>query len=131
MRELTVEAKLENVEKVQDFVRSALEDCPLKIQMQIAIVVDEIFSNIARYAYEHEAGHTTVRVTIGKEIAIAFEDNGIEYNPLDKADPDVSLDVEERDIGGLGIFMVKNLMDSVAYSREGSHNVLTIRKRIP
>jgi len=134
MNEIYIEAKLENVDAVLDFVTEQLESggrvspCPPKIQSQIEIAVDEIFSNIARYAYAPDVGGATVRVTVGSEITIEFEDSGMQYNPLSESAPDTTPPVSKRKIGGLGIFMVKNIMDSVEYRREGSKNILTIKK---
>lgn len=130
MKELVVEARIENLEQVQDFIRGALDACPPKIRSKIAISVDEIFSNIAHYAYDHQVGSAIVRVQVDGDIRIEFEDNGIAYNPLDKDDPDLTLDTQEREIGGLGIFMVKNLMDSVEYIRKDHKNVLIIQKNL-
>ena len=131
MRELIVEAKLENADRVQDFVRAGLAGCPAKTQAQLAIVADEVFSNIARYAYAQAGGHVAVRLAAGEDITLEFEDSGAPYDPLAKADPDLSLGLEEREVGGLGIFMVKNLADRVEYRREGHRNLLTIKKNMP
>ena len=107
-----------------------INDCPVKIQNQIGIAVDEIFSNIARYAYHPQTGGAAVRVAVDDNITIEFEDSGAAYDPLSADTPDMTLPVEERGIGGLGIFMVRNIMDSVEYRREGNKNILTIRKRL-
>ena len=130
MNELIIKAKLENMDAVLDFVNGRIETCPPKVQNQIGIAVDEIFSNIARYAYSPEDGEATVRITVGDDITIEFEDSGVAYDPLSNDDPDISLSAEEREIGGLGIFMVKKLMDSVEFRREGNKNILTIKKRL-
>jgi anti-sigma regulatory factor (Ser/Thr protein kinase) len=130
MTELIIEATIENMDAVLDFVNERIGDCPLKIQNQIGIAVDEIFSNIARYAYHPEVGGATVRIAIDDNITIEFEDRGLAYDPLSADRPDTTLPAEEREIGGLGIFMVKNIMDSVEYRREGNKNILAIRKRI-
>jgi len=130
MDELFIEATLENIEIVIGFVNARIEDCPPKIKNQIEIAVDEIFSNIARYAYHPAVGNATVRMLVDSEIIIEFEDSGIAYDPLSAEDPDITLSIEERKIGGLGIFMVKNLMDSVEYRRSGDNNILTIKKRL-
>jgi len=131
MDELIIEATLENMETVLDFVNEKIWNCPMKTQNQIRIVVDEIFSNIVRYAYKPKSGGAAVRIAVGDEITIEFEDSGVAYDPLAKEDPDVSLSAEEREIGGLGLFMVKNLMDSVEYRRDGNKNILTIKKSLP
>ncbi len=128
MNEIFIEAKLDNMEKVQEFVRGHLGECPPKTKNQISIAVDEIFSNICHYAYHPETGCALVRVTVDSDITIEFEDNGVEYNPLTSDSPDVSLSLDERETGGLGIFMVKNIMDSVEYCREANKNILRIKK---
>ena len=135
MKELTVEAKTTNIEAVTDFVNEQLEalDCPIKAQMQIAIAIDELFGNIAHYAYNPEIGQATVRVEVVEEplsVVITFIDNGVPYDPLAKADPDTTLSAEERDIGGLGIYMVKKSMDDIAYEYKDGHNILKIKKNL-
>ena len=129
MNELIVEAKIENMDAVLGFVGKELEDCPSKIRNQIMIAVDEIFSNIARYAYDTGIGAAAVRIAAGDDIIVEFEDSGMAYNPLTADNPDTTLPAEERVIGGLGIYMVKNIMDSVEYRREGNKNILTIKKK--
>jgi len=129
MNKLVIEAKLEKMGEVLDFVDDRLSDCPVKIRNQIGIAADEIFSNIARYAYAPKTGYAEIRVNAGDEITVEFADSGIAYNPLETADPNVSVEAEERKIGGLGIFLVKKLMDSVEYRRENGMNILTVRKR--
>ena len=133
MSELTLEAKLENLDRVLAFVDKFLEDldCSPKPQMQIDIAVEELFVNIAKYAYTPAIGSMTLRIEkdpIG--VAITFIDRGVPYNPLAKLDPDVTLSAEERQIGGLGIFMVKKSMDNMEYKHEAGQNILTIRKKI-
>ena len=129
MEELLVEAKLENMDTVVDFINARLVDCNKKTQNQIGIAVDEVFSNIVHYAYTPEVGKAIVRIAVDSEvIAIEFEDNGIEYNPLFEKEPDITSSVEEREISGLGVFMLKNIMDSVEYKRKNSKNILTIKK---
>lgn len=133
MKEITVAANIEQLERVLAFIESELEaqECPMKAQMQIAIAVEEIFVNIAHYAYHPVEGEATIRIRIGGEplqVTIQFLDGGKPYNPLEKSDPDTTLDAEERDIGGLGIFMVKKSMDSLAYNYEEGKNILTIKK---
>jgi len=133
MKELELEALTDNLSKVQAFVDEQLEeaDCPIKIQMQIDIAVEEIFVNIAHYAYSTETGKVTVRIEILPDppsVDITFIDKGIPYDPLAKPDPDVTLSAEERKIGGLGIFMVKKSMDDVKYQYLDGHNILTLKK---
>lgn len=130
MKELIVDAVIENLGTVLDFVSSELEanECSMKMQTQIAIAVEEIFVNIANYAYNPEIGGAVIRVSVGDEVVIEFEDKGVPYNPLEKGDPDITAEAEEREIGGLGIFMVKNIMDEVEYRYEAGKNILIIKK---
>ena len=135
MKELTVEAKNTNIEAVTNFVNEQLEalDCPMKAQMQIDIAIDELFGNIAHYAYNSEIGKATVRVEVIEDplaVVITFIDNGVPYDPLAKADPDTTLSAEEREIGGLGIYMVKKSMDDITYEYKDGQNILTIKKKI-
>ena len=135
MKELTIAATVENIETVTDFVNEQLEahDCPMKAQMQIDIAIDELFGNIAHYAYNPEVGQATVRVEVIEDplsVVITFIDNGVPYDPLAKEDPDVTLSAEERKIGGLGIFMVKKTMDDITYEYKDGQNILTIKKNL-
>ena len=135
MKELTIAATVENIETVTDFVNQQLEalDCPIKAQMQIDIAIDELFGNIAHYAYNPDIGQATVRVEVVENplaVIITFIDNGIPYDPLAKDDPDVTLSAEERALGGLGIYMVKKSMDDVTYAYRDGQNVLTIKKKL-
>ena len=135
MKELTVVATVENIETVTDFVNEQLEalDCAMKAQMQIDIAIDELFGNIAHYAYNPEVGSATVRVEVIEDplaVTITFIDNGVPYDPLAKADPDTTLSAEERDIGGLGIYMVKKSMDDIIYEYKDGQNILTIKKSL-
>ena len=135
MKELTIEAKTSNIETVTDFVNEQLEalDCPMKAQMQIDIAIDELFGNIAHYAYNPEIGQATVRVEVVEDplsVVITFIDNGVPYDPLAKADPDTTLSAEEREIGGLGVYMVKKSMDDITYEYKAGQNILTIKKNL-
>ena len=135
MTELTIAATVENIEKVTAFVDEQLEalDCPMKAQMQIDIAIDELFGNIAHYAYNPEIGQATVRVEVLENplaVTITFIDNGTPYDPLAKADPDTTLSAEERDVGGLGIYMVKKSMDEITYEYLEGRNILKIKKNI-
>ena len=110
MKELHIDAVVENLPKVTAFVDEQLEalDCPMKAQMQIDIAIDELFSNIAYYAYAPDTGDATVQVeAVSGGVEVTFIDRGVPYDPLSNQDPDTGLSVEEREIGGLGIFMVK------------------------
>lgn len=135
MKELTIAATVENIETVTEFVNEQLEalDCPMKAQMQIDIAIDELFSNIAHYAYSPETGEAMVRfevVQAPRSVVLTFIDKGVPYNPLSNTDPDTGLSAEERDAGGLGIYIVKKSMDEIAYAYEDGKNILSIRKRI-
>ena len=135
MKELTIAATVENIETVTDFVNEQLEvlDCPMKAQMQIDIAIDELFGNIAHYAYNPEIGQATVRVEVVEDplsVVITFIDKGVPYDPLAKADPDTTLSSEEREIGGLGIYMVKKSMDDITYEYKAGQNILTIKKNL-
>ena len=135
MKELNIEATVNNIPTVTEFVNAELEslDCPVKAQMQIDIAIDELFGNIAQYAYDPETGPATVRVEVEEEpmaVIITFIDHGKPYDPLKGADPDVSLSAEERSIGGLGIFLVKKTMDEITYEYKDGHNILKIRKNM-
>ena len=105
----------------------------MKAQMQIDIAIDELFGNIARYAYNPEVGPATVRVEVLNDplaVEITLIDGGIPYDPLKKEDPDITLSAEQREIGGLGIFMVKKSMDSITYEYKDGKNILAIKKNL-
>ena len=133
--EIEIEATEENLDQVLAFIDRHLEavDCPMKIQMQIDVAVEEIFVNIAKYAYAPDKGNARVRVEVDEEpvtVTITFVDHGTPYDPLAKEDPDVTLSAEERPIGGLGIFMVKNTMDDVFYEYKDGQNILSLKKNL-
>ncbi|MBR2215616.1 MAG: ATP-binding protein [Selenomonadaceae bacterium] len=133
-KELTLAAKVENLDTVNEFVASFI--APLapspKAVMQLDLVVEELFVNVASYAYETE-GDFTLRGKLDPaeaKVELKFIDAGKPYNPLEKAEPDLDLSLEERDIGGLGIFLVKKNVDDIEYQRSDGQNILTIRKRL-
>ena len=133
--ELEIEAEIENLPEVQAFVERQMEDidCPMKAQMQFALAVEEIFVNIASYAYVPGKGKATVRVECLENpttVCITFIDHGVPYDPLAKMDPDVTLGAEERTIGGLGIFLTKKTMDDVSYEYKDGRNILRLKKKI-
>ena len=135
MAELTVDALVSNLDQVLAFVDGQLEtmDCSMKAQMQIDVAVEEIYVNIANYAYAPETGKAYISVQPDPDnasVTIEFRDNGIPFDPLAKADPDVTLSAEERNIGGLGIYMVKKSMDALEYSRKDGQNIMTITKKL-
>ena len=135
MKELTLDATVETIPAVTDFVTEQLEafECPMKAQMQLDIAIDELFGNIAHYAYSPGAGPATVRVELFAEprsVAVTFIDGGVPYDPLKKEDPDTGLSAEEREIGGLGVYMVKKSMDAMTYEYRDGQNVLKITKKL-
>ena len=130
-----MKAAVENIPAVTEFVDGVLESigCPLRPQMQINVAIDEIFSNIAHYAYPDKEGDATVQVSYDEQrrtVTVCFRDRGVPYNSLDKSDPDVSLPAVERAVGGLGIFLVKKLMDNITYEYADGMNILCITKNI-
>ena len=131
--ELTIDACMEGLDDMMAFVDGHIEEygCSPRVQTQIDVAVEEVFVNIASYAYTPDTGPATVRLEINDEvIIITFIDSGTPYDPLSKPDPDVTLPAEDRPIGGLGIFLVKKNMDSVSYNYENGKNVLQLQKRI-
>ena len=133
--ELDIEADTKNLSKVLGFVEKHLSaiKCPMKARMQIMVAAEEIFVNIANYAYAPGKGRARVRVEVTKEpitVTITFIDKGTQYDPLKKRDPDVTLPATEREIGGLGIFLVKKTMDDVAYEYRDGQNILRLKKNL-
>ncbi len=133
MKELTLPATIENIDVATDFIDEELEahNCPMKAITQINIALDELFSNIARYAYPDSQGMATVRIDIDSErIFLQLADSGIEFNPLKNDDPDITASIDNRSVGGLGIFMVKKTMDEVKYEYINNQNIISIIKKI-
>lgn len=135
MSELTVTAAVENIETVTDFVNEALQQhhCPTKALIQIDVAIDELFGNIAKYAYGANSGEVTIRLEVSddpKMVTVTFTDQGMPYDPLSAAEPDVTLCAQDRPIGGLGIYLVKKSMDQVSYRHEDGRNILSIKKYI-
>ncbi|MBO4228925.1 MAG: anti-sigma factor antagonist [Clostridia bacterium] len=133
--ELELEAVAENLPEVHTFVNERLEaaDCPPNARMQIDVAVEEIFINIASYAYAPEKGKASVRVEIGQDpltVTITFVDHGVPYDPLSREDPLLDVPASEREIGGLGIFLTKKLMDNVSYEYRDGKNILTLKKNL-
>ena len=135
MQTMTLPAVIESIPKVTAWIDETLEklDCSMKAQMQIDVAIDEIFSNIARYAYQDGEGSATVECDFDEAsrlFSITFLDQGIPFDPLRQSDPDTTLITEEREIGGLGIFVVKKTMDEISYEYRDGRNVLCLKKRI-
>lgn len=135
MDEIKIKAVTENLKAVLDFVDGCLKEMSAsrKVQMQINVSVEELFVNIAHYAYSPDTGMAVIQVETdhdNNQVSITFKDMGKPYNPIEKPDPDVTLSAEERSIGGLGIYMVKKNMDDMRYEYKDGQNILTITKKI-
>lgn len=135
MKGITIEANRENLLQVQSFIDRELEaaDCPMATQIAIDVAVEELFVNIASYAYGGKSGPATIQVHINENptsAEITFIDCGKQYDPLAKPDPDVTLAAKDRKKGGLGIFMVKNSMDDIKYEYKDGKNILTLIKNL-
>ena len=132
MKELRIEASRDRINEVMDFVTSELtrHNCPPELQNGINVSVEETFSNIANYAYTPAKGDALIGISVGDEAIIRFEDMGRPFNPLEQAAPDLDKPIMEREIGGLGIYLTRKLMDRLDYERLGDKNVLTIYKKI-
>ena len=133
MEIIRIPAKTEYLDQVLEFVRAQLKTigCTYKSIIQMEIAVEEIFVNIANYSYGEETGIATISVETSDDpycAEVTFSDSGIPYNPLAKPDPNISLGIKERPIGGLGIYMVKKSMDDVKYNYKDGQNILTIHK---
>jgi len=132
---LEIEADGANLPTVLDFIDRHLTSagCSPKIKMQLSIAAEEIFVNIANYAYKPGRGLASVKVEVADDplvVTITFMDNGNPFDPTQASDPDVSLTAEERNEGGLGIFMTKQMMDDVSYTYEGGKNILRLKKGV-
>ena len=135
MDKLQIVANEKNLDTVNEFVNAKLDDveCLPQTRMQIELAVEEIFINIASYAYRPDEGPVTIRVTVEDapiRVILTFIDKGKPFDPVAKKDADVTLPPEEREIGGLGIFLVKKTMDSVKYEYKDGQNILTVVKNV-
>ena len=133
MEMITVEAATDNLQQVIDFSTERLEahDCSMKTVMQMELVIEELFVNVASYAYDSVAGDVTVCIDFTENpsaVEMTFIDGGKPYNPLERPDPDTTLDLEEREIGGLGIFLVKKNVDEISYEYADRKNILRVKK---
>ena len=131
--ERTFDASDDKLHDVLSFVEEELEkhDVSMKTMMAINVAVEEIFVNIAHYAYEGRPGKAVVGMNFDEDnVHIYLVDNGIPFNPLEMKDPDITAGVDEREIGGLGIYMVKKSMDKCTYERRNNQNVFVMRKAI-
>ena len=135
MTNKTFPAKTKSLNEVLGFVEETLEDfeCPVKIQTAICVAIEEVFVNVAHYAYPEDSGDMTLHIgfdEVSRAITFRMTDKGVPFDPLKKPDPDITLSAEEREIGGLGIFIAKKTMDSLSYAYENGENVLTMIKKI-
>ncbi len=135
MTDKTFPAKTESLADVIGFVEQTLEgfECPMKIQMAICVAIEEVFVNVAHYAYPDGEGNMKLYIGFNEEtrdITFRMTDKGVPFDPLKKPDPDITLSAEEREIGGLGIFITKKTMDTVTYNYENGENILTMIKKI-
>lgn len=135
MKSITVPAELSQLDAVLAFINEALENagCPVKTSVAINIAAEEVFVNIANYAYDDRPGEATVGVSVdecAKVARLEFIDGGKPYNPLARKDPDIERSSQEREIGGLGVFMVKKMMDEVAYQYKDGRNVFSFCKAL-
>ena len=131
----TFPAKIEALSDVLGFVDQTLEEyaCPMKIQMAVCVAIEEVFVNVAHYAYGEGEGDMTLGIGFDSEsrnITFRMTDKGVPFDPLKKPDPDITLSAEDREIGGLGIFITKKTMDTVTYAYENGENILTMIKKI-
>lgn len=131
MRKITLPAKLEFLYEAIAFICTFAQENGFKEEYnRVELTVEEIFSNIAAYAYPDSEGTVEIKCWMEADsLVLEFTDSGIAYNPLDKPDPDINLPAEIRPIGGLGIFFVKSCMDFVGYERKAEKNILTLKKQ--
>ena len=129
---LRIEAQVEKLPAVIAFATGTLaDDCPLRDRMHIELVTEEIFVNIASYAYPEGDGEVVIERGGGEdELSLVFIDGGVPYDPLERPDPDLTLSAEDRPIGGLGVFLVKKIVDEMNYEYRDGKNILTVRKSI-
>ena len=128
----TFAANLDTVPQMMDFVAGFITELPEQAAYDITLACEEILVNIASYAYPETEGEVSVSVNNdaqNRKITLIFEDAGVPFNPLLKAEPDLSVPFMERDIGGLGIMMVRERADDITYAYENGRNVLTFEKR--
>ena len=130
---IKTEANESNLDKILDYVSAKFEEAGAspKVITELAIAVEEIYINVAHYAYKPDTGPATVKVDIDKENrvgTVTISDNGKPYNPLEREDPDITASAEDRPIGGLGILMTKKLVDEAEYEYKDNQNVMKLKK---
>ena len=135
MTKKTFPAKTEALPEVLGFVEQTLEslECSMRLQTAICVAIEEVFVNIAHYAYPDSQGDMTLAIGFDEQsrtVTFRMSDQGIPFDPLQKPDPDITLSVENREIGGLGIFITKKTMDTLHYAYENNENILTMTKKL-
>lgn len=131
MRELVLESIDENLTEILRVLDEELESagCDIDTRYEIDIAVEEIFVNISDYAYGGSPGPVRIQIEIEEGVTVTFIDEGVGFDPLKRADPDITLPEKERSVGGLGIYIVKKSMDEMTYRYDEGRNILTIRKK--
>jgi sigma-B regulation protein RsbU (phosphoserine phosphatase) len=132
--DLTMANDLAEIERAADAMGEFLQEngVPAPVRRRLGMAIDEILNNVISYAFP-EGGEHVVKLGIvlsADWLVVRLEDEGIPFNPLKQSDPDTTASLEERQIGGLGIHLVRNMMDDVSYARQGTYNVLSLRKRL-
>lgn len=133
MREINIPAKMENLEIMIQFILETIENTPNKDKLsgKLRLVSEEILVNIINYAYPEKLGNVYINTELlNNTLVLKIIDEGIKFDPLERQNPDITIPLEERTIGGLGIFMVKNIMDEISYSYENNKNILTMKKKL-
>lgn len=135
LKEIVLKAQVDNLYKVLDFVEDELDlrNCEPKAKTQILVAVEEIFVNIASYAYEGGDGEVEIRMSFDADsnvVSVIFIDSGIKYNPIEKEDPNIKLSADKRPIGGLGIYITKKFFDELIYDYKSGKNILTMKKKM-
>lgn len=133
MRELNIPAKMENLEIMIQFILETIENTTNKDKLsgKLRLVSEEILVNIINYAYPEKLGNVYINTELlNNTLVLKIIDEGIKFDPLERQNPDITIPLEERTIGGLGIFMVKNIMDEISYSYENNKNILTMKKKL-
>lgn len=133
---ITVDATMEQLDTVIGWVEAYLTDCacPMKLSMKILVCVEELYVNVVNYAYGSQTGSCTMELAQIQdaeacEVMLQIRDSGTPFNPFEREDPDITLSADEREIGGLGIYMVKNIMDTVSYEYKQQENIVTMKKK--
>ena len=135
MTSKTFPAKTDALPDILGFVEETLDgyECPMKIQMAVCVAIEEVFVNIAHYAYGECEGNVTLDIGFDdatRTVTFRMADKGIPFDPLAKPDPDITLSAEDRDVGGLGIFITKKTMDQISYAYANGENILTMTKKV-